>query len=68
MKTGEGHPADRDSGLEDLLIGGKKAGKSSLKSISDWEIDLENAGFSDGRGMGQWRMNTRSAKGHPGAE
>jgi hypothetical protein len=52
MKTGEGHPADRDSGLEDLLIGGKKAGKSSLKPISDWEIDLENAGVFRWKGNG----------------
>jgi hypothetical protein len=51
MKRGDSHPSDRDSGLKDLLIGGrgksrpgKKAGKSSLEPISDWEIDLENAG------------------------
>ncbi len=56
MKTGEGHPSDLDSGLEDLLIGGRKGRggrkvrKCRLKPVIDWEIELENAGIFRSKG------------------
>jgi hypothetical protein len=57
MKTDGSYLADRDSGLEDLLIGGRskggggrKARKCRLKPVIDWEIELENAGIFRSKG------------------
>ncbi len=51
MKTGDNHPSYLDSGLVDLLIGGRKGQggrkvrKCRLKPVIDWEIELENMGI-----------------------
>jgi hypothetical protein len=51
MKRGEGHASDLDSGLVDLLIGGRrgrggrKVRNCRLKPVIDWEIELENMGI-----------------------
>ncbi len=51
MKTDGSYIEDRDSGLEDLLIGGRKGrgGRKvrncRLKPVIDWEIELENMGI-----------------------
>jgi hypothetical protein len=56
MKRGKGHPSDLDSGLEDLLIGGRKgrggrkARNCRLRPVIDWEIELENAGIFRSKG------------------
>ncbi len=52
MKRGDNHPSYLDSGLVDLLIGGRGRGRGGrkarncrLKPVIDWEIELENMGI-----------------------
>jgi hypothetical protein len=48
--------------------GNKEAGRPGLTQIIDWEIELENAGISSGKGMRHLWINMKSSRGHPEAE